>query len=103
MSHLGPHLNIVNLLGACTKHGEPPLNHQEASSFMTHRGALDTFAAKWDRFLELWQKFLVGKLSLSSPDVPSGGCGLVSRMGCSRRPQLQTVHMSGVLGKVTER
>lgn len=23
MSHLGPHLNIVNLLGACTKHGEP--------------------------------------------------------------------------------
>lgn len=21
MSHLGPHLNIVNLLGACTKHG----------------------------------------------------------------------------------
>uniref|UniRef100_A0A3Q4H9B1 receptor protein-tyrosine kinase n=1 Tax=Neolamprologus brichardi TaxID=32507 RepID=A0A3Q4H9B1_NEOBR len=22
MSHLGPHLNIVNLLGACTKHGE---------------------------------------------------------------------------------
>lgn len=23
MSHLGPHLNIVNLLGACTKQGEP--------------------------------------------------------------------------------
>lgn len=26
MSHLGPHLNIVNLLGACTKHGK---NHSQ--------------------------------------------------------------------------
>lgn len=28
MSHLGPHLNIVNLLAACTKHGEVKKLHQ---------------------------------------------------------------------------
>lgn len=28
MSHLGPHLNIVNLLAACTKHGEVKNLHQ---------------------------------------------------------------------------
>lgn len=26
MTHLGPHLNIVNLLGACTKSGERDAN-----------------------------------------------------------------------------
>lgn len=28
MTHLGPHLNIVNLLGACTKSGENAQTHR---------------------------------------------------------------------------
>lgn len=39
MSHLGPHLNIVNLLGACTKHGESPSEQQSYTYTCTH---LDT-------------------------------------------------------------
>lgn len=38
MSHLGPHLNIVNLLGACTKHGEHThleLSHWGVETFVT--------------------------------------------------------------------
>lgn len=38
MSHLGPHLNIVNLLGACTKHGE------HASQWQTVENLFDTHA-----------------------------------------------------------
>lgn len=36
MSHLGPHLNIVNLLGACTKQGEQKsalTQHKKAHTF----------------------------------------------------------------------
>lgn len=28
MSHLGPHLNVVNLLGACTKGGTDPITQR---------------------------------------------------------------------------
>lgn len=31
MSHLGPHLNIVNLLGACTKQGNRLSSHAHPS------------------------------------------------------------------------
>lgn len=99
MSHLGPHLNIVNLLGACTKHGEPLLNHQGAPSSMAFRDR--------QRFLlqNLAKKSTVGKMSLSSLDVTSGSCGLVSEMVewvRSRMSQTLAVHQSGVLRQHNE-
>lgn len=39
MTHLGPHLNIVNLLGACTKSGR--LAHLRVRIFLEHYGCED--------------------------------------------------------------
>lgn len=35
MSHLGPHLNVVNLLGACTKGGTEPTTPEDSGKVPT--------------------------------------------------------------------
>lgn len=46
MTHLGPHLNIVNLLGACTKSGEYNTQKVTCSCVNTrHSGAVEAFGS----------------------------------------------------------